>query len=154
MTSPNECKVTTEIMPTWRMLWAQRLRWQRGALDIGAYGIAPQTFRYWAQQVSIGYGVFALFAYFALMATMLLAMETWVWYPFWISIGLIFAVERTVTVWSGGWKARILAMLVIPELVYDCFLNLAFLKKGVFEIFDRIERDLEACRSLGEPAPR
>lgn len=134
ITSPNECVVTTEIMPTWRMLWAQRLRWQRGALEnLGAYGITPQTFRYWAQQVSIGYGVFALFAYLGLMLTMMLAMDYWVWFPFWIGIGMVFAVERVVTVWRGGWKARLLAVFIFPELIYDCFLNLAFLK-GVFEI--------------------
>lgn len=134
MTSPRECMVTTELMPNWRMLWAQRLRWQRGALEnLGTYGVTPQTFRYWSQQVAIGYGVFALFAYFGLMFIMLTAMDTWVWFPFWLGIGLVFMVERTVTVWRGGWRARLLAMLVFPELVYDCFLNLAFLK-GVFEI--------------------
>ncbi|WP_241490306.1 glycosyltransferase family 2 protein [Leucobacter chromiiresistens] len=134
MVSPRECQVTTELMPTWRMLWAQRLRWQRGALEnLGAYGVTPQTVRYWAQQIAIGYGVFALFAYFALMFLMIAAMDTWVWFPFWLGIGLVFAVERVVTVWRGGWRARALAVLVFPELVYDCFLNLAFLK-GVFEI--------------------
>ncbi|QZY51749.1 glycosyltransferase family 2 protein [Leucobacter tenebrionis] len=134
MVSPQQCAVTTELMPTWRMLWAQRLRWQRGALEnLGAYGVTPQTFRYWSQQVAIGYGVFALFAYFALMFLMLTAMDTWVWFPFWLGVGLLFAVERTVTAWRGGWRARVLAALVIPELVYDCFLNLAFLK-GVIEI--------------------
>ncbi|WP_074690151.1 glycosyltransferase [Leucobacter chromiiresistens] len=134
MVSPRECQVTTELMPTWRMLWAQRLRWQRGALEnLGAYGVMPQTVRYWAQQIAIGYGVFALFAYFGLMFLMVAAMDTWVWFPFWLGIGLVFAVERVVTVWRGGWRARALAVLVFPELVYDCFLNLAFLK-GVFEI--------------------
>ena len=38
-----------------------------------------------------------------------------------------------VTAWHGGWRARILAVLIIPELVYDSFLNLAYLK-GVVEI--------------------
>ncbi len=134
MVSPTECQVTTELMPTWRMLWAQRLRWQRGALEnLGAYGVTPQTVRYWAQQIAIGYGVFALFAYFGLMFLMLTAMDSWVWFPFWLGIGLVFAVERVVTVWRGGWRARALAVLIFPELVYDCFLNLAFLK-GVFEI--------------------
>ena len=33
MVSPIECMVTTEIMPTWRDLWTQRKRWQRGALE-------------------------------------------------------------------------------------------------------------------------
>lgn len=51
MISPKECTVVTELVPTWRMLWARRLRWQRGALEnSGAYGITPQTMRYWAQQ--------------------------------------------------------------------------------------------------------
>lgn len=132
--SPMECTVVTELMPSWRMLWAQRLRWQRGALEnLGAYGITPQTLRYWAQQISIGYGVIALFAYFLLFGLMLVAMDTWIWFPFWLGIGAVFAVERVITVWRGGWRARLVAVLVFPELVYDCFLNLAFLK-GVFEI--------------------
>jgi len=132
--SPTRCTVVTELMPTWRMLWAQRLRWQRGALEnLGAYGVTPQTVRYWGQQIGIGYGVLALFAYFALLLIMVLAMETWVWFPFWVIIGVLFAIERVVTAWKGGWRARVVAALVFPELVYDCFLNLAFLR-GVFEI--------------------
>jgi len=132
--SPRECTVVTELMPTWRMLWAQRLRWQRGALEnLGTYGVTPQTLRYWSQQIGIGYGVLALFSYFLLLGLMFVAMDTWVWFPFWLGIGVLFAIERTVTVWRGGWRARCVAMLVFPELVYDCFLNLAFLR-GVFEI--------------------
>jgi cellulose synthase/poly-beta-1,6-N-acetylglucosamine synthase-like glycosyltransferase len=46
MTSPSECTVVTELMPSWRTLWAQRLRWQRGALEnLGAYGVTPPTVR-------------------------------------------------------------------------------------------------------------
>ena len=64
MISPAECTVVTEVMPTWRALWAQRLRWQRGALEnLGAYGVTAQTVRYWAQQLGIGYGVIALGCY-------------------------------------------------------------------------------------------
>ena len=33
MTCPPECRVTTEVMTTWRDLWRQRLRWHRGALE-------------------------------------------------------------------------------------------------------------------------
>ncbi|WP_217178776.1 glycosyltransferase [Streptomyces sp. AC495_CC817] len=132
--SPSACTVVTELMPTWKMLWAQRLRWQRGALEnLGEYGLTPQTLRYWAQQISIGYGVLALFSYFALMILMLLAMDTWVWFPFWLGVGILFSIERMITAWKGGWRARLVAALVFPELVYDCFLNLAFLR-GVFEI--------------------
>src|SRR5690606_20740806 len=82
--SPTRCTVVTELMPSWRMLWAQRLRWQRGALEnLGAYGLTPQTLRYWSQQIGIGYGVLALFAYFALLLVMILAVDSWVWFPFW-----------------------------------------------------------------------
>jgi cellulose synthase/poly-beta-1,6-N-acetylglucosamine synthase-like glycosyltransferase len=43
MISPLACTVVTEVMPTWQALWAQRLRWQRGALEnLGAYGVRPR----------------------------------------------------------------------------------------------------------------
>lgn len=134
MVSPSQCTVVTEVMPSWRALWAQRLRWQRGALEnLGAYGLRAQTFRYWAQQLGIGYGVIALAAYLLLMVVMALASGNWVWFPFWIGIGLIFTVERVLTVWRGGWRARLLAAMLFPELVYAMFLNLVYLK-GVWEI--------------------
>ncbi|MEO5664132.1 MAG: glycosyltransferase family 2 protein [Nocardioides sp.] len=134
MISPSDCTVVTEVMPTWRALWAQRLRWQRGALEnLGAYGLRPQTFRYWAQQLGIGYGVIALASYLLLMVLMTLATATWVWFPFWISIGLVFTVERIVTVWRGGSKARLLGLSLFPELFYAMFLNVVFVK-GIWDL--------------------
>ncbi|WP_125099059.1 glycosyltransferase family 2 protein [Leucobacter chromiireducens] len=134
ITSPSECTVTTELMPSWRMLWAQRLRWQRGALEnLGAYGLTPVTFRYWAQQLGIGYSTIALTSYLALMIIMLLSMDTWVWFPFWLGVGALFVVERVVTVWEGGWRARLLALTVFPELAYSLFLNIVFLQ-GIIDI--------------------
>ena len=132
--SPSSCQVVTEVMPSWRTLWNQRLRWQRGALEnLGAYGVLPQTFRYWAQQLSIGYGVVALFGYTLLIAITLLALEHWIWFPFWMGIGAVFIAERVVTVWRGGWAARLLAITLVPELLYATFLNIVFVK-GVLDI--------------------
>lgn len=134
MISPSDCTVVTEVMPTWRALWAQRLRWQRGALEnLGAYGMRPQTFRYWAQQLGIGYGVIALASYLLLMLVMTLATDTWVWFPFWIGLGLVFTVERIVTVWRGGTKARLLGLSLFPELLYAMFLNVVFVK-GIWDL--------------------
>lgn len=134
MISPARCTVVTEVMPTWKTLWNQRLRWQRGALEnLGAYGFRTSVIRYWAQQLGIGYGSVALFAYFLLIVLQLLAADDWVWFPFWIVLGVIFLIERAVTVWSGGWRARILAVLVFPELFYSVFLNIVFLK-GILDI--------------------
>ncbi|WP_129338240.1 glycosyltransferase family 2 protein [Cellulomonas endophytica] len=134
MISPQECTVVTEVMPTWRALWAQRLRWQRGALEnLGAYGTTPRTFRYWAQQLGIGYGVIALASYFLLMGLTLLSSDGWIWFPFWMGLGAVFVVERVVTVWHGGWRARLLALSLFPELFFDAFLDVVFVK-GVVDI--------------------
>jgi cellulose synthase/poly-beta-1,6-N-acetylglucosamine synthase-like glycosyltransferase len=132
MVSPAECTVVTELMPTWRALWAQRLRWQRGALEnIGAYGLTAQTFRYWQQQFALGYGGVALTSYFVLGIITLLAIDQWVWFPFWLGLGAIFTLERVVTAWRGGWPARLLAVTLLPELVFAMFLNLVYLRAVV-----------------------
>lgn len=132
--SPHQCTVVTEVMPGWRALWAQRLRWQRGAVDnLGAYGMRPQTMRYWAQQLGIGYGVIALSGYLALILLMMVSMDEWVWFPFWLGIGGLFALERLITVWKGGWGARLLAVTLFPELFYAMFLNVVYVK-GIVDI--------------------
>jgi poly-beta-1,6-N-acetyl-D-glucosamine synthase len=134
MVSPGRCTVVTEVMPTWQALWAQRLRWQRGALEnLGQYGTTPQTFRYWAQQLGIGYGVVALSSYLLLILLMVLSLDSWVWFPFWVGLGLVFSVERVITVWKGGWPARILSAALFPELVYALFLDVVYVK-GVLDI--------------------
>ena len=129
MVSPSECKVTTEIMPTWHNLWVQRKRWQRGALEnLSAYGLTRGTFRYWGQQFGIAYGTLALNLFLILMLITVVAVDQWIWFPFWILVGLVFVVERVVTVWSGGWRARLLAAVLLPELLYDLFLQAVFVK--------------------------
>lgn len=134
MVSPSSCTVVTEVMPTWSTLWSQRLRWQRGALEnLGAYGTTPATMRYWAQQLGIGYGVTALGAYLLLIALMAVSLDTWIWFPFWAGLGVLFAAERVVTVWRGGWWARLLAATLLPELVFAMFLNLVYVK-GIVDI--------------------
>ncbi|MEU1973494.1 glycosyltransferase family 2 protein [Microbacterium sp. NPDC019599] len=134
MISPVQCTVVTEVMPTWRLLWLQRLRWQRGGVEnIGSYGFRPSVIRYWAQQLGIGYGVVAIAAYLLLVLLMVLAVDNWVWIPFWLMVGSIFVVERVVTVWRGGWRARLLAVTLFPELVYAIFLNLVYVR-GILDI--------------------
>jgi cellulose synthase/poly-beta-1,6-N-acetylglucosamine synthase-like glycosyltransferase len=132
--SPDGCRVVTELMPTWRNLWTQRLRWQRGALEnLGAYGPTPAMLRYWAQQLGIGYSVIALSAFWLLITVTALATDRWVWFPFWLGVGSVFIVDRVVSAWNGGWKARLLAMLLIPELLYDMYLDVVYIK-GIFDI--------------------
>lgn len=134
MASPDGCRVVTELMPTWRNLWTQRLRWQRGALEnLGAYGPAPTMLRYWAQQLGIGYSVIALSSFWLLVLVTALATDQWVWFPFWLGVGTVFIADRVISAWSGGWRARLLAALLVPELIYDMYLDVVYVK-GIFDI--------------------
>jgi len=134
MASPNGCRVVTELMPTWRNLWTQRLRWQRGALEnLGAYGPAPTVLRYWAQQLGIGYSVIALSSFWVLIFVTVFATDQWVWFPFWIGVGSLFVLDRLVSAWSGGWKGRLLAAVLLPELIYDLYLDVVY-AKGIIDI--------------------
>ncbi len=127
MTSPPQCRVTTEIMTSWRDLWRQRLRWHRGALEnIGAYGITRATARYWGQQLGLAYGVVAFQSYLLMVTISLLAADSLRWSPFWIAIGAIFVVERIVTVWRAGWRGRAVAASMVLELGYVLFLQVCF----------------------------
>ncbi len=129
MISPMQCRVVTEVMPTWSALWRQRMRWQRGALEnIGAYGLTRATLRYWLQQLGIGYGTIALNAYLLLMLITLLAADGFEFVWFWAAIGLIFVVERIVTVWPIGWRGRALAFPLVIEIAYDLVLQAVYVK--------------------------
>lgn len=127
MTSPPQCRVTTEVMPTWRDLRKQRLRWQRGALEnVGVYGLTRTTALYWVQQLGLAYGVIALHCYLALIAIGTLSVNGLRWSPFWVAIGVIFLAERVVTAWGAGWRARGVAAVIVLELSYSLFLQWAF----------------------------
>ena len=127
LTSPPECRVTTEVMTRWRDLWRQRLRWHRGALEnLGAYGPTRATALYWTQQTALAYGVVALWSYLLMLVITLLAADSIRWSPFWVTIGIVFLVERLVTVWAVGWRGRLLAAPIFVELAYALFLQVCF----------------------------
>jgi cellulose synthase/poly-beta-1,6-N-acetylglucosamine synthase-like glycosyltransferase len=128
-------------MPTWGDLWRQRQRWQRGALEnIGMYGLTSASARYWVQQFALGYGVLALMSYLALSALAVFTFGVFVLVVFWVIVGGLFLIERTVTVWSGGWRARLLAMPLVVELVYAAFLQLVYLKSLIDIVLGRSKR--------------
>ncbi len=126
LVSPRGCLVYTELMPTVGALHDQRLRWYRGAIDnIVTYGWTPVTRRYWGQQAGLLLSSAMLLLYLALMAfTLVDGQLAFSW--FWTVVGGIFALERVVTVWRAGPAARFTAALLVPELVYDLFLQAFF----------------------------
>jgi hypothetical protein len=107
--------------------------------------VTRQTFRYWAQQMGIGYGVIALSSFMLMMLLMALALDHWVWFPFWMGLGAVFMAERIVTVWPAGWRGRLLALPLLPELMYDLFLDAVYVK-GVL--------DISLGRTSGSTSPR
>jgi cellulose synthase/poly-beta-1,6-N-acetylglucosamine synthase-like glycosyltransferase len=121
--SPRECTLVTEVMPTWRALWAQRLRWKRGAIEnCFQYGLTRITWRYWARQLLTLLGVLVTFTYLGSMAWALAVDGRLHLQPFWVGVTGIFVVERVVTVRDRGW-ARMLAAACMYELLYDLFLQ-------------------------------
>jgi cellulose synthase/poly-beta-1,6-N-acetylglucosamine synthase-like glycosyltransferase len=120
--SPAGCAVTTEVMPTLGKLWHQRLRWQRGALEnLRDYGWTRVTARYFAQQFLMGFGALSFLVYLTFMITYT-TLYGWPGFsPLWTAIGLIFVVEKTVSVRRAGPRAVLVAALMIPEMLYDLF---------------------------------
>lgn len=137
MTSPDECRVVTELMPTWPALWTQRKRWQRGALEnLGDYGITMTTARYWGQQVGLGYGVIALTSAYALIVITIVASVQWTTYPFWLAVTGLFALERGLTVWREGWLGRLIGFTLVCEIGFAFFLQANF----VVSLADMVRR--------------
>lgn len=128
LASPEACSVTTELMPTPLTLHRQRVRWYRGACEtLASYGLTRVTARYWFQQVMLVWGSL-------MMALMLTIVSIGIWAygfttsPLWLAVTAIFVIERTLTVWRrAGWRGRIVALLIIPEMLYVIALQIAFL---------------------------
>lgn len=122
--APARATMTTEVMPTWRDLARQRLRWKRGALEnLFAYGFTRHTCEGWLRQLValLGAAVSAIY------------IGAVVWYlgsgagvrlaPFWLALSAFYAVERAITVRARGWRVAAASMLVVPEWFYDLFLQ-------------------------------
>lgn len=121
--SPKECTLVTEVMPTWRQLWQQRLRWKRGAVEnCVQYGLTDVTWRYWGRQIVTMLGVVVTFAYLASLGWSVATTGGVRVAPFWLAVTAVFVVERVVTVRYRGWK-HMLAAALMYELVLDLFLQ-------------------------------
>lgn len=134
--SPSGCIVETDIMATWPDLWNQRLRWQRGALDnLRHYGWTDVTRRYVMKQAAMYMGGLLSLLYTVLLVTALVLYRGIEFNPFWTGLTAVFVIEKMVTVWTGStWKQRAVALTLLPELAYDAFQWLVFIKAGVMSM--------------------
>lgn len=135
LASPEACSVSTEVMPTVRMLHRQRVRWYRGALEsLVSYGLSKVTARYWFQQVMLAWGSL-MFALMLIIVGVSVGLNGFTTSPLWMCVTGIFVAERVVTIWRRGtWEGRFVAALLIPELVYTIMLYVAFVDGAIAAI--------------------
>ena len=133
--APRRCKARTDLMPTVPTLWAQRLRWYRGAFE----ALRAHGFRRGIRN-DIGWLGFSLWAaasrwlfLVALLITVLtvgsIAFSPWLF--------LLFAFAsliRVIQVRELGWKYMVLAGFMVEELYYAFFLE-AVLWRSVYLAF-------------------
>jgi biofilm PGA synthesis N-glycosyltransferase PgaC len=126
--SPKECLVFTAMMPTWKLLYQQRRRWQRGALEnIIAHRLRMHTFPYIFRQLFTYLGV--IFVPFYLV-TLVLAITTGVgvdaFVPLWVLVAFTYIIEQTWSVRRGGWRSVLMSLAIFPELFLNLFLDAVY----------------------------
>jgi cellulose synthase/poly-beta-1,6-N-acetylglucosamine synthase-like glycosyltransferase len=120
--SPKGCKLTTEVMPSWKALARQRLRWKRGAFEnLRQYGFNRLTAPYWGRQALSLAGVIVTGLYLGSLAYGIVFGAHL--QPLWIGVSAIFAIEQAVTVRERGWRMMLVSLALVPEMLYDVFLQ-------------------------------
>ena len=120
--SPPECDAVTDVMPTVRALWRQRIRWQRGAFtDLHTYGLTRVTAWYFAAQALWCFGMLTVVLIAAQIALVIEVDGSFHPAIIWIGTMPLFLAYRILTVRRTGWKGMLLAAIMIPEMMYDFF---------------------------------
>lgn len=121
--APKDCLLVTDAMTSWGDLWAQRLRWKRGAVEnCVQYGFTRVTAPYWGRQALSIAGVIVTAAYLGSLIWSLAFTGAIVVLPFWLAITGIFILERAITLKDKGLSRRLLAATMY-EIPYDLFLQ-------------------------------
>ncbi|MGB3184771.1 MAG: glycosyltransferase family 2 protein [Ornithinimicrobium sp.] len=128
ISSPADCTLATEVMESWSDLWAQRLRWKRGAVEnCLQYGLTRVTWRYWGRQIMTFLGLLVTIVYFGTLIWAATVGGGINLHPFWVAVTGVFVLERVITVRYRGWRQMILSASMY-ELVIDMFLQVVHAK--------------------------
>jgi biofilm PGA synthesis N-glycosyltransferase PgaC len=130
--APRTCKAQTDLMPTTRMLWAQRLRWYRGAFEsLRAHGFKPGI------RSDIGWLAFSLWAaasrwlFLLALAVTVITVGHMSFSPWLLALFVFASTMRIVQVRELGLKYMVMAGLMVEELYYAFFLE-AVLWRSVY----------------------
>lgn len=126
--SPEGCTVTTAMMPDALSLFKQRRRWQRGALEnLLAHGLNVSTAPYIARQFLTYLAVlFTPFFLYTLSVALVQQNHPNFFHPLWLTVAGVYVFEQTFSVRRGGWRAVLVSFSVLPELLYNIFLNVVY----------------------------
>lgn len=127
--SPKDCTVQTAMMPTFKSLYKQRRRWQRGALEnIYSHGLDAHTMPYFIRQIITYLGVGFVILYSIALTNALVENQYIDWKkPIWLVVAGTYVFEQTFSVRKGGWPAILTSLLIIPEIIYNLFLDLIYI---------------------------
>ncbi|TML74796.1 MAG: glycosyltransferase family 2 protein [Actinobacteria bacterium] len=140
VTSPEGCRLTTEVMESWGDLYRQRLRWKRGAIEnLFDYGLTRVTVRYWLRQLMTLLGIVVTLAYLVSLGVSLAADGAIQVHPLWMAVTGIFIAERVVTVRSRGALQMLFAAVLLVEMTFDVFLQLVH-ARAIWDSVRRTER--------------
>lgn len=117
---PRGCHSRTEVMPTTRSWFKQRLRWQFGTLEsLLTYGFNRVTWGWkgWTRQALFHLRFLAQFLLWYMLAQSLITSGA-SFPPFIVACLVIVYAERLISVWHVGWRGRLLAALIVPEFLY------------------------------------
>lgn len=126
MISPVSVNCKTETMPSVKLLFLQRRRWYLGAMQqVFSRKLTKVTLVYLLQQFMLCISVIC-FGLVLLADGYLLVEDKMSINLFWIFILFLFVFERVYTVWNLGWKARFIALFLLPELIYAYILQISY----------------------------
>lgn len=130
--SPEGMYATTDVMERPGKLIGQRERWYLGALrNIWHHGTRmPWHLRwvYWRQQAGLLLATVVAVAYVAILAITVTITRSIAFSWWWTTPALLLLIERVVSVWRMGWKARILAASFVPEQLYTLLLTVSYVR--------------------------
>jgi cellulose synthase/poly-beta-1,6-N-acetylglucosamine synthase-like glycosyltransferase len=133
--APSECRLLTEVMPTWEDLRRQRFRWKRGAIENNRhYGLTRHTLKYHALQWWSGVGIVVTAVYVATLIYLIAVRQVHL-ATFWLLITGVYVLERVVTVSARGRWQMALAGLLFVEMPYDITLQIVQAKAFFAALF-------------------
>lgn len=133
--SPDGMYATTDVMESVSALDKQRRRWYLGALrNLSQYGRRmPMYMRwiYWRQQAGLLLSAIVAVTYLLMVGVSYALLHGIQWNWWWSAPTLVLVVERTWSVWTMGWKARLLAVTFVPEQVFTMLLTYIFARSFI-----------------------